>query len=78
MAEELVDAHLLGFVVLDYEQPLTAGSREILDAGERIRNALARRRLSHEGEGAASKPVLTVFVERDDLHRNMPGERILL
>ena len=45
---------------------------------ERVRNALARRRLGHEREGAARKAVLAVLVERDDLHRDVPRERILL
>ena len=41
-------------------------------------DAFGRRRLVDEGERAARQRVLAVLVERDDLHRNVPGQRIVL
>ena len=78
MAEQFADAHLLGRVVLDDQQALLARLGEFLDARQRLVDAFARGRLVDEGEGAAGKPVLAILVERDDLHRNMPGQRVLL
>ena len=78
MAEQLGDAQLLGLVVLDHQQPPAARLGEFLDLRERVGDAFRRRRLVDEGEGAARKPVLAVLVERDDLHRDVPGQRILL
>ena len=78
MAEQFADAHLLGLIVLDDQQALAARLGEFLDARERLVDAFARRRLVDEGEGAAGQPVLAILVERDDLHRNMPGQRVLL
>ena len=37
-----------------------------------------RSRLGHEREGAAREAVLTVLVERNDLHRNVTGQCVLL
>ena len=39
---------------------------------------LWRRRFCHEGKSAARQAVLAVFVEGDDLHRDMACEGILL
>ena len=78
VTEQFADAHLLGLIVLDHQQSLPPRLREILDLRERFGNALARRRLGDEGEGAARKPVLAILVERDDLHRDVPGQRVLL
>ncbi len=78
MTEQFADAHLLDPVVLDDQQALAARLGKLLDARQRLVDALARRRLVDEGEGAARETVLAVFVERDDLHRNVPGQRILL
>ena len=78
VAEQFADAHLLGLVVLDDQQALAARLREFLDPRQRLGDAFARRRLGDEGEGAARQPVLAVLVERDDLHRDMPGQRVLL
>ena len=57
---------------------LRRGVRVFLDARQRGFDALGGRRLGHEGERAARQRVLAVLVERDDLHRNVPGQRILL
>ena len=78
MSQQFTNAHLLGRVVLDDQQPLLARLGELLDPGQRLVDAFARRRLVDEGEGAARQAVLAVFVERDDLNRDMPGERVLL
>ena len=45
---------------------------------ERGLDALGRGRLGDERERAARQPVLAVLVERDDLHRNVPRQRVLL
>ena len=65
-------------IVLDDQQAFLARLGEFLDARERLVDAFARGRLVDEGEGAARETVLAVLVERDDLYRDMPGERILL
>ena len=78
MAEQLADAHLLGGVVLDHQQAPAARLREVLDLAQGVGDAFARRRLGDEGERAAREPVLAIFVERDDLHGDMAGERVLL
>ena len=78
VAEQLADAHLLGGIVLDDQQALAPRLRVVLDARQRRLEAFGRRRLGHEGEGAAREPVLAVLVERDDLHRDVARERVLL
>ena len=78
VAEQLADAHLLGRVVLDDQQAPPPRLREVLDPRQRLGNAFARRRLGDEGERAARQAVLAILVERDDLHRNVPRERVLL
>jgi len=70
--------HLLGLVVLHHQKALAPRLGVFLDASERGLHAFGGRRLGHERERAAGKAVLAILVERDDLNRNMPGERILL
>ena len=79
VAQQLGDAHLLGRVVFDDQQPLR-GARPgvILDPRQRGLQAFGRRRLGDEGERAARQAVLPVLVQRHDLHRNVPRQRILL
>ena len=72
------DAHLLGRIVLDDQQPLAARRGVFLDARERRVDAFGRGRLGDEREGAARQRVLAVLVERDDLHRDVPRQRVLL
>ena len=78
MPEQLGDAELLDRVVLDNQQPLAAGLDVILDPRQGRFEVLGGARLIDEGEGAAGESVLTVLVERHDLHRDVPGGRILL
>ncbi len=78
VAEQFADAHLLGRVVLDDQQALAARRGVFLDARQRRVDAFGRRRLGDEREGAARQRVLAVLVERDDLHRDVPRQRILL
>ena len=78
MAQELRDAVALDLVVLDDEQTLAARARIALDARKRLLEALGGGGLLHERECAAREPVVPVLVERDDLHGNVPGRRILL
>ena len=77
MAEQLGDAHLLGAVVL-HQQTLAARLGVFLDARQGGFDTLGRGRLGDEREGAARQAVLAVLVERDDLHRDVPRERVLL
>ena len=78
MAEQFADAHLLGRIVLDDQETLAPRLGKLLDPRQRLVDAFGRRRLGDEGEGAAGKSVLAILVERDDLHRDMPRQRILL
>ena len=78
VAEQLADAHLLGRIVLDHEQPLAARLGVLLDPRDRGLDALGGGRLGDERERAARQRMLAVLVERDDLHRDVAGERILL
>src|SRR5581483_1531816 len=71
MAEELGDRKLLARIVLDDEETSPPRLGELLDARERRVDALGGRRLGDEGEGAARQRVLTILVERDDLHRDV-------
>ena len=57
---------------------LRRGCGVFLDRVERRLQPFGRRRLGHEGEGAARQAVLAVLVERDDLHRDVPRRRVLL
>ena len=76
--EQFRDAHLLGGIVLDDQQALAARFGVFLDLRQRRADAFGRRRLVDEGERAARQRVLAVFVERDDLDRNVPRQRIVL
>ena len=76
--EQFGDAHLLGGIVLHDQQALAPRLGVFLDLRQRRADALGRGRLVDEGERAARQRVLTVFVERDDLHRNVPRQRIVL
>ena len=78
VAEQFGDAHLLGGIVLDDQQALAARLGVFLDLRQRRADAFGRGRLVDEGKRAARQRVLAVFVERDDLHRNVPGQRIVL
>ena len=76
--EQLADRHLFRLVVLDDQQPLAARLGVFLDLRQRFRDALGRGRLVDKGERAARERMLAVLVQRDDLHRNVPGKRVVL
>ncbi len=78
VVEQFLDAHLFRRVVLDDQQPLAARLCVFLDLGQRRGDALGGGRLVHEGERAARQCVLAIFVECNDLDRNMPGQRVVL
>ncbi len=78
VAEKLRHADLLGLVVLDDQQALAPRLGIGLDPSKRLPEAIGRGRLGQEREGATGQPVLAIFVEGDDLHRNMAGRGILL
>ena len=54
------------------------GEAELLDARERGLQALGRRRLGDEAERPARQAMLAIFVQGDDLNRNVPRRRVLL
>ena len=61
----------LDVVVLDDQQPLGARRGEVLDAVEGGLEAVGGRRLDQVGEGAVRQAVLALFLQRDDLHRDV-------
>ncbi len=77
-ADQLGDAHLLGRVVFDDQQLANARRSEVLDALERRFQSFGRRRLVHERERAALQAVLTLFFDREDLHRDVAGGGVAL
>ena len=79
VAEQLRDAHLLGRDCP--RRPAAACGAAVaysLIRDSAALDALGRRRLGDEGERAARQAVLAVLVERDDLHRDVPRQRVLL
>ena len=54
------------------------GRDEGLDPVEALLQAVGRRRLDQVGEGAVGQAVLPLFLERDDLHGDVPRGRIEL
>ena len=77
-AQQLRNAHLLGPVVLDHQQALASRLRVFLDAGESRLHAFGGGRLGDEGERTAGETVLAILVQGDDLHRDVPRQRVLL
>ncbi len=78
MTQQLCDAQLLGGIVFHHQQSLTARHGVLLDPGQGRLQALGRRGLGHEGERPACQAVLSVFVQRQHLHRDVPRSRVLL
>ena len=78
VAEQLGDAHLLGLVVLHDQQRLRRGLAYSLMRDKAAFDALGGGRLGDERERAARQTVLAILVERDDLHRDVPRQRVLL
>ncbi len=77
VAEKFADAELLCGIILDDEQALETRDGVVLDLTEGEFEALGRRRLGDEREGAARKPVLAILVHSQHLHRNVARGRIL-
>lgn len=78
MSEKRSDAQPLRLVVLHEQQLLATRLGIGLQARQRLAEAFRRRRLAHEGESAARKSMLSILVQTDDLHRNMPRLWVLL
>ena len=78
VVQQLLDAQLLGGVVLDHQQPLAPRRRVVLDARDRLGQPFGGRRLVDERERAARQPVLAILVQRDDLDRDVPRVGVLL
>ena len=68
---------LLGFVVFNDQQTPPPRLREIPDLCQCLGNAFACRRLGDERERAARQSMLTIFVQRDDLHGYVARQRVL-
>ena len=68
----------LDVVVLDDQQPFGARRDEVLDAVERCFQCLGGRRLDQVGKRAVRQAVLPLFLQRDDLHRDVPRRGIEL
>ncbi len=77
-ADQLGDAHLLGRIVLDHQQLANARRGEFLDAVERRLQPLGGRGLVHEGERAALQAVLALFLDGEDLHRDVTRRGVAL
>ncbi len=78
MIEQLPDAELFRRIILHDQQPLAAGLGVFLDLRQRRAHAFGRGRLVDKGKRAARQRVLAVLVERDDLDRDVPGQRVVL
>ena len=78
MIQELPDAHLLRRIVLHDQQTLAAGLGVLLDLRQRRADPFGRRRLADIRKRAAGERMLAVLVQRDDLHRNVSRQRIML
>ena len=76
--EQFHDAVALHFVVLDDEQPLRARRDKLLDAVEAFIQPFRRRRLDRVGKRAVRKTVLALFLDGNNLNRNVPRRRIKL
>jgi len=78
VVQKLLDAHLLGGVVFDQQQPLAPRLCVFLDLRQCRADAFGGGRLADERERAAGEGMLAVFVQRDDLDRDVPRQRIVL
>ena len=78
MAQQFGDGHLLHGVVFDHQQSLAPRSRIIPDLRYGLLDAFCRRRLGHEGEGAAREAMLPVFVQGHDLNGDVADEGVVL
>ena len=71
--EQLRHAHLLGRIILHDEQAACARSREILQSIDGLLEPVGGYGLGDEGESAPLQPVLTLVLDSQDLHRDVPG-----
>ena len=71
MPEQLLDAHLLGGVVLDDQEAFASRRGVRLDSFNGGLEAFGRRGLGNERERAAREPMLSIFVKRHNLHGNV-------
>ena len=78
MGEQLDDGLTLDVVVFDDQEPFGARRGEVLEAVEGGHEALGGGRLDEVREGAVGEAVLAFFVDRDDLHRDVPRGRVKL
>ena len=78
MVEQLDDRLALDVVVLDDQEALGARGGEVPEALEGRLDALGGRRLDEVGKRAAGEDGLALFVDRDDLHGDVPRGRVEL
>ena len=77
MIEQLPDAHLFRRIVLDDEQAFAAWLGILHDLGQRRADPFGRGWLADIRKCAAGQGMLTVFVQCDDLNRNVPCQRVM-
>src|ERR1700687_1184641 len=78
VVQQLPYAHLFRRIVLHNQQALAAGPGVLLDLRQRRADPLGRRWFADIRKRAAGESVLPVFVQRDDLNRNVSGQRVVL
>ena len=76
--QQFPDAHPFGRIVLDDQQAFAARPGVFHDLGQRSANPFGRGRLADIGKCAAGQSVLTVFVQCDDLNRDVPRQGVVL
>jgi hypothetical protein len=69
---------LLGRIVLDHEQSLSARGGVLANACDGLFKPLSRGWFGHERERSMGKAMMPVLVEREHLYRDMASGRILL
>ena len=77
-ADQLDDALPRRLVVLHHQQPLHRPVHELVQRGERVRQRLLGGRLGEEVDRAQPEAALPVLLHRDDVHRDVPGGRVVL
>ncbi len=78
VSEQLDDRLALDLAILDHQQPLRARGGEGLDSIERGLERVGSRRFDEVRERAVCQSVLTLFLERENLHRDMARRGIEL
>src|ERR1700739_2020253 len=78
MAKQRLDRRLFGVVIFHHEQPFTTRTRVGLDFVQGVSQAIGGGGLGYKREGSTGQALLTVFIEREHLYRNVASSGILL